>query len=150
MVTWQAPRAVKVSKIVLKVPQEDFDKLVKNNIDCICRFCSRICFRLEGVVPPTQMLLTVNGDFIFGYKKNFKEKSWDGRKFIKFQYKFCTFVTKVINQIFVLNLGPLDYTKASCRHIFYILYSETYSGGHPLRRAPLYNRHWSLSQNRIT
>ena len=34
--------------------------LVKNHLDCICRFFSRIFFRLGGVVPPPQMILTVN------------------------------------------------------------------------------------------
>ena len=48
MVTWQALRADKVSKIVLKVVQEDFGNTSKNHLDCICRFFSQIFFRLGG------------------------------------------------------------------------------------------------------
>ena len=38
--------------------------LVKNHLDCICRFFSQTFFRLGGMVtpPPPQMLLTVNLD----------------------------------------------------------------------------------------
>ena len=47
MVTWQAPRADKVSKIVLKVVQEDFGNTRKNHIDCICRSFPRIFFAIN-------------------------------------------------------------------------------------------------------
>ena len=38
MVTLQAPRVDKLSKIDSKVVREDFVTLSKNHIDCICRF----------------------------------------------------------------------------------------------------------------
>ena len=37
IVMWQAPRADAVSKIVLKVFQEDFKTLAKNTVDWLCR-----------------------------------------------------------------------------------------------------------------
>ena len=40
MVTWQAPRADKVSKIVEKYSKSTLITLTKNYIDCISRFFS--------------------------------------------------------------------------------------------------------------
>ena len=51
MVMWQALRADKVSKIDLKVVQDDFENTWKNYIDCICRFFT-IFFTIRGLVPP--------------------------------------------------------------------------------------------------
>ena len=58
MVTWQAPRADKVSRIVLKVVQEDFGNTCKKLYWLHSPFFSRIFLRLGGWYPP-QKLLTV-------------------------------------------------------------------------------------------
>ena len=65
MVTWQTPRAYKVSKIVLKVFREDFGNTCRKTSWLHSLFFSRICFRLGGGGTTPQMLLTVNHLFCF-------------------------------------------------------------------------------------
>ena len=52
MVTWQAPKADKVSKIVLKVVEEDFDNTYKNILIAFAVFSSRIVFGQGGWYQP--------------------------------------------------------------------------------------------------
>ena len=59
MVTWQAPRADKVSKIDLELVQEDFGKTCKNRIDCICRFFKNL-FTIRGLDPKHLTLDAIN------------------------------------------------------------------------------------------
>ena len=54
MVTWQAPRGDKASKIISKVVQKDFDNTSKKSSWLHLPFFSRIFFRLGGggTTPP--------------------------------------------------------------------------------------------------
>ena len=59
------PIADKVSKIVLKVVQEDFDNTCKNHIDCICRFFTNFS-SISGSVTTPQITSIVNSrDFVY-------------------------------------------------------------------------------------
>ena len=50
-VMWQAPRASKVSEIVIKIIKEDFDNTFKESIDCIRCFFHDFFYDHGGLIP---------------------------------------------------------------------------------------------------
>ena len=115
-VTWQIPRADKVSKVVLKVVQEDFSNTSKKLFWLHLPFFFNIFFRLGGVVPPPpQMLLTVN-----------RIINWN----------ICAQFREVSEWYFLLISSVLLYWSLLCcklcyiRSMFLFLYSQTSDGNH--------------------